>query len=313
MSLMDPRTFAMLLFPPRKTRNAHKNSGTFKAAELLPSVPDGVFDLEDTVVGDPHGGSSSLERAVGHMDLNETSGTTHPRPVGERKKSLARGPIRNQNESGLPMHLEPSDLPSKFQSRKVHNTLKAPFDFDPGTVTKSAQLPAASLSFDYVFGLRTDFHSGSAIYGSQLQGTRARLEGRNDPFVAVYATAALGVVHRLDSNTQSYFNAHSDDISCIALSPDGAYVATGQIGKYPECYIWSVQDPSSGPIARIGSEKFFSRAVCSVCFSYDSEYLMAMSCDDRHSMGIFKISSGVMVCETVAGKYICLFFDFNIV
>lgn len=293
MAVMDPMILATLLFPPRASRGAASSS--IKRALTLTSVPDGVFDNGDHITGQVQGVTGAVE----HMDLDPAPAVQHP--SGERRRSLARGPIRNQNDSGLPLHLEPSDLPSKYLSRKVHNTLKAPYDFDPATVNNSGHLPNASLSFDYVFGLRTDYHSGHVIHGVQLQNTRARLEGKADPFVAVYATAALGVVHRLDTNTQSYFNAHSDDISCIALSPDGAYVATGQIGKIPECYVWSVTDPSSGPIARIGSPKFFSRAVCSVCFSYDSEYLMAMSCDDRHSMGIFKISSGLLVAETVAG------------
>lgn len=299
MALMDPMIFATLLFPPRKARSGvAPPSNSLRAAYAMTAVADGVFDLGDTVVGDVS--ASALVSAVDHMDLVRTA--VQLKPSGERKKSLARGPIRTHNEAGLPMTLEPVDLPSKFQSRKVHNTLKAPFDFEPTTVAHSDQPPCASLTLDYAFGLRTDFHSGQAIYGIQLRGTRARMEGGSDPYVAVYATAALGVVHRLDNNTQTYFNVHTDDISCLALSPDGNYAATGQIGKHPECYIWSVKDPTSGPITRIGSKKFFDRAVCTVCFSYDSEYLMAMSCDDHHAMGIFKISSGLMVAEAVAGN-----------
>ena len=299
MALMDPRIFATLLFPPRKTQS-NQNTSSYKAAMALVSAPDGVFVTDNSVIG--HGRvEAELCTAMEHSGLDNPSQEARVMK-SERKNSLARGPLKNQTSGGLPISLEPSDLPSKFMSRKVHNTLKAPYDFSPTTVTTSGQLPSASLSFDYVYGLRTDFHCGQAIYGTQLSNTRARLEGKSDPFVAVYCTAALGVVHRLDSNSQTYFNNHSDDISCIALSPDGLYAATGQIGKYPECYIWSINDPTSGPIQQIGSKKFFSRAVCAVCFSYDSEYLMAMSCDDRHSMGIFKISSGILVCETVAGN-----------
>ena len=282
--LLVPKSFGGLMFPPAADSSAPR---------------DGVFDdapVDEVIRG---GGqtavsSSSSSTAAGGGVAHAAAG-----PTERRRRSIARGPIVNQSPAGLPLHLETAELPTKFISRKVHNTLRAPYDFEAGVVKSSGQAPIASLSREHVFGLRTDYHSGNAIYSVPLGGGSI---GERSPSAIVYATAALGVVHRLDSNSQSFFAAHSDDITCLAMSADTALMATGSLGKKPEVFIWSVREPASGPIAKIGSDKYFSRAVCTVCFSYDSVYLLAMSCDDRHTTGIFKISSGALVCETTAGN-----------
>lgn len=43
---------------------------------------------------------------------------------------------------------------------------------------------------------------------------------------------------------------------------------------------------------------FFSRAVCAATFSHDTAYVCAAGCDDKHSMGVWDVHTGLLVCET---------------
>jgi hypothetical protein len=45
----------------------------------------------------------------------------------------------------------------------------------------------------------------------------------------VYHVAAFGVVCNPVDNTQRHYVQHTDDILCLAMHPNGAAVATGQV------------------------------------------------------------------------------------
>jgi microtubule-associated protein-like 6 len=48
----------------------------------------------------------------------------------------------------------------------------------------------------------------------------------------IYHVAALGIVLNTEQNQQKFYNSHTDDILCLALSPDMSLVATGQVSFY---------------------------------------------------------------------------------
>ena len=47
----------------------------------------------------------------------------------------------------------------------------------------------------------------------------------------VYHVAALGIVLNTEQNQQRFYNCHTDDILCLAVSPDMSLVATGQVSE----------------------------------------------------------------------------------
>jgi WD40 repeat protein len=55
----------------------------------------------------------------------------------------------------------------------------------------------------------------------------------------VYPAAAVGVVLNLDTNEQQHWLGHSDDVLSIAISADGARIATGELGAKPRICVWS--------------------------------------------------------------------------
>jgi WD40 repeat protein len=55
----------------------------------------------------------------------------------------------------------------------------------------------------------------------------------------VYPAAAVGVVLNLDTNQQQHWLGHSDDVLSMAVSADGARIATGELGAKPRVCVWS--------------------------------------------------------------------------
>lgn len=66
-----------------------------------------------------------------------------------------------------------------------------------------------------------------------------------DPNKVLFGSAALGVVMEIDSNTQSFFNQHEEDIVSLAFHPNKRVVATGQMAmkgksKMIDIFVWDI-------------------------------------------------------------------------
>lgn len=145
---------------------------------------------------------------------------------------------------------------------------------------------------DHVFGLSSVRQSTCSIY-SVCSGAPA---GKDD--YLIYSSAALGIVHDLKTNTQAFFDEHTDDISCISLCRQGNLVATGQVGKSPNLKVWSLKFGAKGGcetalVTSIG-EGFFQRMVVEVAFSPDGTFVVAVSGDDHHMMGLWDVLTGLL-------------------
>ena len=56
-----------------------------------------------------------------------------------------------------------------------------------------------------------------------------------------------------------------------------------------------------GLVARLG-KGFFSRGICATAFSCDKKYVAAVSCDDKHCMGVWAIATGELLANMVTGS-----------
>ena len=207
-----------------------------------------------------------------------------------------------------------SDIPMRFVTRRCRTALAVPSDFDLALVERSCQLPQYECQRDHVFGLSACPYSGPPVYtafvndGGWVAATRAAAGGRAAELL-VYACAALGVVHDLSTNTQRYFEGHSDDICCLTVSADRLLAASGQVGRGPEVLVWATAlcpeatGPSDPPglVARLG-KGFFERGVCGVEFAPDNRYLCAISCDEKHTMGVWTLPSAALVASMSAAN-----------
>lgn len=201
-------------------------------------------------------------------------------------------------------------MPQRFISRRSRTAFATPKDFDAsrhGDAEKSSRPPGHDLSQQHVHGLSTHLHSGNVLLslptgGVNPNGVRSD-PGFIDPAVAVYASASVGVIHDLSTNRQQLFTTHKHEITCIALSHCGTYVATGSSGsKESSVHVWRSASArehhltqthhSNNPesICEVG-KGFFERAVCAVSFLCDPHYLCGIGCDDGHTIGIWDIRS----------------------
>lgn len=62
--------------------------------------------------------------------------------------------------------------------------------------------------------------------------------------VLVSPAAAVVVLYDSTKHTQRFFLGHDDDVSCLAITPDRAVAASGQVtgtgGKEPRVLVWDV-------------------------------------------------------------------------
>lgn len=101
----------------------------------------------------------------------------------------------------------------------------------------------------------------------------------------MYNAAALGIVLDLETNTQTFFNNHTDDIISLDLHPNGKYVATGEIGPKPFIFVWDaetmeIKNQWKGAILK---------GVAALAFNPSGNKLVAAAIDDDHYIGVFDL------------------------
>ncbi|OQS03517.1 microtubule-associated protein, partial [Thraustotheca clavata] len=132
----------------------------------------------------------------------------------------------------------------------------------------------------------------SHVYGYQAQNASNNVRYLNNNRI-VYHVAALGIVYDPVSNSQHFFEGHDDDIVCLALHPNGNYIATGQMGKIPTVHVWELSGSNCISLACL--KGFHKRAVTAIAFSSDGSRLASVGNDDDHSIAIYKWKDGVLL------------------
>jgi len=189
-------------------------------------------------------------------------------------------------------------LGSKYYSRHARTGAHAPSDADARAVFgASASPPGATLELEHVYG-----YAGVRNTGQNLFYTRS---GK-----VVYYTAGLGIVAEPTADprtvdpadpdgdgkkaegevaegppSMAFFRRHTDDVTSIALHPDGDTVATGQCGEEPSVYVWSSETLREKMWLRLPSGH---RSVTALGFSRKKgRYLAAVSTDNDHTVTVW--------------------------
>lgn len=112
-----------------------------------------------------------------------------------------------------------------------------------------------------------------------------------------YPLGATIVVKELgDTYSQSFLQGHTDEVSCLAISRDGSYLASGQItnmGFSADIIVWDLQARSI--VHRMSLHKV---KVAELSFSHDGTYLASLGGQDDNSLVIWDVQSGNAVCGT---------------
>jgi len=138
-------------------------------------------------------------------------------------------------------------------------------------------VPAKVLELDYSYGY-------NGLIPENLSVT--------DDGLLVYGLAGVVVVLNPANLEQSFFNQHSEDVTCVARNPTNSIIASGQrdpkdnqIGEdKPYVCIWDSKTKEE--VKRISN--YCSRAVASVGFTYDGKYIFVVGDDDNKTGGLFE-------------------------
>merc|ERR1711988_304287 len=174
--------------------------------------------------------------------------------------------------------------------------IKAPSKTPPSNKTA----PESDLDLVKVHGYRSFDTRDNVRY--------AKSEDSKDSESIVYHAAALGI--RVDKNnsdskrtTQQIYNQdHTDDITCLAVSQCGEYIATGEVGKKPKIVVWNNTCKTEKVLSG-----FHKREVSLIAFSRgedfsDQCYLASIGQDENHSICIYNYKKGNMVANAKGDK-----------
>jgi len=161
--------------------------------------------------------------------------------------------------------------------------------------------PSVRYNLEHVYGYKCNDSRQNLYYGKQWDQV-------------VYPAAALGIIHQISTNVQTFFgggmveskaknvsstqNAHTDDILCLHISKDYNYVATGQVGASPVAFIW---DMSGNKVGRYELPKG-SRGITAINMSHDNKYVAMADLHDNHNVFVFDVSAGNMVYTDKGGS-----------
>ena len=144
--------------------------------------------------------------------------------------------IIDEENSGINFKEEEFDEGDEFAASKPWlGDLKASSpEIDQKTFNNSTKPPKENLKkLNYVFGYRS-FDTRMNIKYTKIKNN------------IVYTTAALGILHNIETNKQKYFPYHHEDIVSLALHPNGYTVATGQMAQKGssrsiDLFIWNIK------------------------------------------------------------------------
>ncbi|XP_068622294.1 mitogen-activated protein kinase-binding protein 1 [Battus philenor] len=101
--------------------------------------------------------------------------------------------------------------------------------------------------------------------------------------VVAYPAGCTVVLYNVRKNRQSHvLNASRKSVTCVAFSPDGRYLATGECGHAPAVRVWDLQDPSASGAVQIAEFPGHTHGVNCVAFSTSSKYLVSVG--SQHDM-----------------------------
>jgi len=151
--------------------------------------------------------------------------------------------------------------------------------------------------------LRLDF-----VHGYNGRGARNNVFYAGVGSAIAYHVAAVGVTLQRGKGggaaTQNFLEGHQDDITCLAVSHDRQYIATGEVGRSPRIYLWHAS--SAAHLCTL--PPFHERGVASLAFSADadggSRELVSVGHGDNHLHAIWRDVEGAWskVAQVASGR-----------
>ena len=98
-----------------------------------------------------------------------------------------------------------------------------------------------------------------------------------------------------DPHKQTFFRGHDDDITCLAVSRSGRYIASGQAGANADVIVWDFEEK-----AVLFRCEEHDGGIASVAFTEDEKLLATLGVGDK-SLVVWEVASGNIVASTGVG------------
>ena len=192
------------------------------------------------------------------------------------------------------LSIEKQDYP------ECRSTCFRPTNYDESKIDLSE--PDSRLDLEFVYG----YSGWCPTVGGDTHGDQNIFYLKNGELI--YPASAVLVMYDKKTHTQRFYRDHDDDISGIAIHPNGVVVATGQVGHGPPINIWDsgagtwsgtaenaellAGGPPPWPPETIGQLHFHERCIRAMDFSRDGKLLMSVGGDDGHTIAIWNWAEG---------------------
>ena len=100
----------------------------------------------------------------------------------------------------------------------------------------------------------------------------------------VFSAGAVCIVQDTERHRQSFFQRHTDQVVCLAVSKDRLYAASGDAAPSPSIYVWRLENPREAHAVIRGMH---SNAVAHVDFSTSGKSLVTMGRDENNSVLVY--------------------------
>jgi microtubule-associated protein-like 6 len=145
--------------------------------------------------------------------------------------------------------------------------------------------PDSNLTLNWAFGYRAQTKRNNLRYiCSEIDP--------NEPEYVVYPTAALGVVYNLSTRTQSFYQGHDVEVTCMSLHPSGRLIATGDVCS--NIHMWNTTTCECvGVLKGIAKE-----GIMHLHFSPNGDRIATVGLDSDHTVAIYDCSTGEIISSS---------------
>ena len=196
---------------------------------------------------------------------------------------------------------------SMVRYKHCRSTVFMPSGYIPQTEIGDEKLPSTSLDLEFIHG-----YSGKLPFRTTMD-TNAYTLATGE---IVYPASATVVIYDKVMHRQRFFFGHDDDVTCVAVHPNGSIVASGQVGRRPPVCVWDTAMVSGHPkqskgntgygnmtsadVTHLGNLMFHSRGISCMAFSTDGALLVSIGTDDAHHAAVWDWTNGVLLAQARA-------------
>lgn len=239
----------------------------------------------------------------------------------DRKLTKAKPSPRKQNKEMIPKASSPRVKIAKdkaaMQARRDYLVKKKKSNFVFHATLKSFNVCGKKVAYNSDLFDQFDLQAlkkatPSHIQLSHVYGYNGGIAHDNIKYCStgevIYHVAGVCVVANPNTKHQRFYRDHTDDIFCLAVSPCGTLIASGQKdprGKADEPFvkIWN-------PVTMVTEHTFYfhERGINLVAFTPDGKHILTMGGDDNHLTALFSLikvkgkTQTAPVCEGRLGK-----------